>query len=96
MNADAYRAFLDLLGRLEHAKIFYRLSHPRAEAVMIEVVVPGERWEIELVDYGDEFHWEVERFRSDGEIENETAIDELFASFSDPIEEQVATNDHNA
>ncbi len=87
MNQDPYRAFLALLQRLDHAKIFYRLSHPREEAVMIEVDVPGERWEIELVDYGDEFHWEVERFRSNGVIDDESAIDELFAKFSDPVEE---------
>jgi hypothetical protein len=63
---------------------------------MIEVVVPGERWEIELVDYGDEFHWEVERFRSNGMIEDESAIEELFARFSEPIDESAVRPENHA
>jgi hypothetical protein len=39
--------------------------------------------------------WEVERFRSNGKIEDESAIEELFAKFSDPIEEPAVTDDHN-
>jgi hypothetical protein len=96
MNGDGYRAFLALLQRFDHAKICYRLHHSRDEAVMIEVVVPGERWEIELVDYGDEFQWEVERFRSTGAIDGETAIEELFANHSDPIEEPAVAHEQNA
>lgn len=87
MNGNAYREFLALLRRLDQNKIAYRLYHSRDDAVMIEVVVPGERWEIELVDYGDEFQWEIERYRSKGAIDDESAIEELFALFSDPIEE---------
>jgi hypothetical protein len=93
MNGEAYREFLALLRRLEQAKIFYKLHQSRDDALMIEVTVPGERWEIELCDYGDEFQWEVERFRSTGAIEDESAIDELFAKFSDPAEEPAATHD---
>jgi hypothetical protein len=36
-----------------------------------------------LVDYGDEVHWEIERFVSDGAIDDEAALDELFARYSD-------------
>ncbi len=96
MNADAYREFLALLRRLERAKIYYKLHRSRDDALMIEINVPGERWEIELCDYGDEFQWEVERFRSTGDIVDESAIEELFAKFSDPVEEPAAIHDHNA
>ena len=96
MNGDAYREFLALLRRLDEAKIFYKLDHSRDDALMIEIDVPGERWEIELCDYGDEFQWEIERFRSNGKIEDESAFEELFAKFSDPLEEPAATHDHNA
>lgn len=89
MNGDAYRSFLSLLNRLDRAHLSYRLFHSRNDAVMIEVVVPGERWEIELVDYGDEFQWEVERFQSGGAVEDETAIDELFAVHEEPLQEPV-------
>jgi hypothetical protein len=93
MNGDAYRAFLALLNRLDREKIAYTLSHSRDEAITIHVAVPGERWEIELVDYGDEFHWEVERFRSNGHLDDESAIEELFAIHVEPNEEPVASHD---
>ena len=60
------------------------------------MVVPGERWEIELADYGDEFQWEVERFRSNGVLHDESAIEELFANFSDSLEEPADSHDQNA
>ena len=83
MKKDVYRELLELLGRLREAKIAHRLSQSRDDAIMIEVDVPGERWEIEFVDYGDEIHVEIERFRSGGHIEDESALRDLFAQFSD-------------
>lgn len=83
MKKDIYRELLELLRRLQEAKIAYRLRQSRDDALMIEVFVPGERWEIEFVDYDDEVHVEIERFRSDGHIDDESALEELFAKFSD-------------
>jgi hypothetical protein len=80
---DTYRRILDLLRRLDEAKIAYKLRHSRDDALMIEVNVPGQRWEIEFVDYGDEVQVEVERFVSNGHIDDESMLDELFAKFSD-------------
>src|SRR6266478_1414845 len=71
---------------VDQAKIAYRLGHCRDEALMIEVDVPGERWEIEFVDYDDEVHVEIERFRSDGHIDDESALEELFAKHSSKSE----------
>ena len=84
MNGDGLRMLLDLLRRLEQSGIYCKLHHSRDDAIMVEVAVPGQRWEIELVDYGDEFRWEIERFVSIGQIEDDTVLDELFARFSDP------------
>ena len=92
MKGDAYRSFLDLLRRLQQARIFCCLRQVRDEALMIEVRVPGERWEIEFVDYGDEVQVEIERFTSQGQIENETVLDELFDRFSDSGEPVPAPN----
>jgi hypothetical protein len=39
--------------------------------------------------------WEVERFCSNGKFEDDSAIEELFAKFSDPVEEPAATHEHN-
>ena len=93
MNGDGLRALLALLGRLEKAKIAYTLRHSRDDAIMLQVAVPGQRWEIELVDYGNEFQWEIERFVSDGQIEDETALNDLFAHFSDADEQPAASHE---
>jgi len=45
---------------------------------MIEVAVPGERWEIEYSDNDIR----IERFISDGIILDESAIKILFAQFT--------------
>src|SRR5436190_2145806 len=82
MNGDIYRQMLELLKRLDEAKIAHRLAQHRDDALMIEVDVPGERWEIEFVDYDDEVHVEIERFRSNGVIYDETALDKLFAVYA--------------
>jgi hypothetical protein len=89
MKQDAFRAILELLQRLREAKIFYTLRQVRDDALMIDVSVPGQRWEIEFVDYGDEFQVEIERFVSNGHIDDESALAELFAKFSDKDEQVI-------
>jgi hypothetical protein len=95
MNQDAYRNLLALLGQLKDAKIAYELRHSRDDALMIQVNVPGQRWEIEFVDYGDEVQVEIERFVSNGHIDDESVLPELFALCSDeePSPQSVATPD---
>ena len=43
-------------------------------------IAPGEYWEIEFLEDGEV---DVERFRSNGHIDDESALEELFAQFSD-------------
>ena len=69
-----------ILRRLEAARIRYRLEQTRDDAIAIEVVVPGERWEIEFLETGEV---EIELFRSNGEILDARALDDLCARFSD-------------
>lgn len=40
----------EFLNLLEEKYIFYKLIKVREEAIMVEVAVPGERWEIEYLD----------------------------------------------
>lgn len=47
------------LNILKDNKIFYRLSKIRHESIMVEVAVPGQRWEIEFMDNGTV---EIEKF----------------------------------
>ena len=83
---DTFRQILELLRQLQEARIAYSLKQARDDALMIEARVPGQRWEIEFVDYGDEVQVEVERYLSNGQIDDESALAELFAKFSDKEE----------
>ncbi len=67
-------SIFSFLHELREAKIHYELAQHRDEAVMVQVAVPGERWEIEILDDGS---FEVEVFRSDGNIRDGSAIREL-------------------
>ena len=58
---------LELLNRLNERRISYRLEHNRAEAIMVLITIPGQRWEVEFFEDGK---IEVERFE-DGKIEVE-------------------------
>ena len=68
------------LNKLEEKKIYYRLNKVRSESIMVEVVVPGQRWEIEFMDDGD---IEIEKFISDGSCYDKEELEILFKDFSD-------------
>lgn len=71
---------LSFLGRLRAAHIYYSLSDPTEGAVMVEVSVPGERWEIEFHEDG---RISTEVFVSRNGVQGEELIEELFRRFSD-------------
>jgi len=73
---DALIAFLD---KLEERKIYYRLNKIR-ESILVEIAVPGQRWEVEFFADGDV---QVEKFLSNGEIHKKSELDVLFDNFSD-------------
>jgi len=70
---------VEFLNRLEKAKIYYKLDKVNDEFIMVEVAVPGQRWEVEFST--DEVR--VEKFLSDGMIFDESEINVLFNNFSD-------------
>jgi len=72
------KKLIDFLNRLEENKIFYKLNKVNDEYIMVEVAVPGERWEIEFSN--DDVR--VERFFSNGEIFDESEIKILFRDFT--------------
>ena len=43
---------LAFLAELDRRRIFFRLSRVRPEAIMVEIAVPGERWEVEFLADG--------------------------------------------
>ena len=73
-TATASQKLLGFLDQLGRSKIWYRMHHVR-DSVMIDVAIPGERWEVEFFEDG---HVEVERFMSPGEMDDETVLDRLF------------------
>lgn len=65
---------LIFLQQLEHRQISYTLAHHRDETIMVTVVIPGERWEVEFFENGEV---EIERFISNGEIVGEETLNQL-------------------
>ena len=81
MSEDkTFKRLLDFIRKLEEVNLHFHLKSIRDESIAVLVFVPGEHWEVEFMDDGS---IEVERFRSDGSIAGEDALDELFERFSD-------------
>jgi hypothetical protein len=80
MDKSTMEKLLDFLAQLDNRKIHYRLECNRAEALMVLIAVPGQRWEVEFFPDGEV---EVEVFQSTGPIEDESALRRLFTQFSD-------------
>jgi hypothetical protein len=55
------KTLIDFLNRLESANIYYRLNKVNKEYIMVEVVVPGERWEVEFSHLRSNVGYLIER-----------------------------------
>ncbi len=67
------------LNILDENNIYYRLNKIRPEGIMIEVTVPGQRWEIEFMEDGTV---EIEKFISDGSFYGKEELKVLLTEFS--------------
>ena len=78
---------IELLEKLEEKKIYYKLNKTRDDTIMIEVTVPGQRWEIEYNTYGKSTEHnckiEIEKFVSNGILYDESELETLLHDFSD-------------
>jgi hypothetical protein len=70
---------IDFLNELEEKKIHYKLAKYNDEYIMVEIAVPGERWEVEFSS--DDVR--IEKFKSDGTLFDESELRTLFERFSD-------------
>lgn len=70
----------NFLNRLDENSIYYRLNKVRPESIMVEVVVPEQRWEIEFMEDGT---IEIGKFISDGYIYGEEELNALLDEYSD-------------
>lgn len=80
MSEARISELLDFLSQLKQQNIHYVLSDWTAGAIMVEVAVPGERWEIEFHSDGE---IGVELFKSDGVIRGPDALPRLLRQFGD-------------
>lgn len=71
---------IEFLNVLEINSIYYRLNKTRDESIMVEVTVPGQRWEIEIMNDGT---IEIEKFISNGDFYDAIELDVLIKEFSD-------------
>ncbi|HEV3443790.1 MAG TPA: hypothetical protein VG099_04060 [Gemmataceae bacterium] len=93
MTTDAFGTLMAFLGRLEKARIPYQLCKRLEDAIRVQVSAPGEHWEVDFFVDGEIY---VERFRSNGHIDDKSVLEELFALCSDeepPVQEVVSRND---
>jgi hypothetical protein len=74
------KELINFLNTLEEKNIFYRLNKVRNEGILVEVAVPGQRWEIEFMEDGNV---EIEKFISDGDFYDVKEIESLLKDFSD-------------
>ena len=73
------KTLIDFLNELEKRSIYYKLNKTNDEYIMVEIAVPGQRWEVEF----SADNVRIEKFLSDGSIYDVSEIDVLFRSFSD-------------
>ncbi len=77
---DSLRKFNNFLNHLIENKIYFCLNKVRPDSIMVEVAVPGQRWEIEFMEDGKV---EIEKFMSNGNLYDEKELKVLFNEFSD-------------
>jgi hypothetical protein len=77
---NAFDKLTEFLDQLKLAKIHYSIEFNRDTAIMVIAVVPGERWEVEFFQDGSV---EIEIFKSDGKIWDESKISEFRSKFVD-------------
>lgn len=70
---------IGFLNGLEEREIYYRLNKIR-DSILVEITVPGERWEVEFLTDGEVL---LERFRSSGKLEGEKELEQLLNEFRD-------------
>ena len=88
MKPDPFAKLTGIMRALEAAQIHFTVARYRDDAVSIQATVPGERWEIDVLDDGDV---DFERFVSDGGVtRGETELRAFIARFAEPAAEEKA------
>jgi hypothetical protein len=80
-GGQVFERLLNFLNRLDEARIYYTLGHTRPESVMVDISLPGWRWEVEFMLDGSV---EIERYRSVKGVESDPALLEDLLADPDP------------
>ena len=80
MTAKFGDVLFQVIGKLERANIHFSLSRYREDSVSIIAAVPGEHWEIDIMEDGE---LDFEIFKSDGQIFNDKQLNDRIVKFSD-------------
>jgi glyoxylate carboligase len=81
-EGDTFGRLLDFLNRLDQCQVHYSLRHTRPEPVMVDLALPGQRWEVEFMNDNT---IEIERYESMASVENNPALlDDLLAEIDRP------------
>jgi hypothetical protein len=81
VKADPFAKLMDIIRALEAARIYYRVTHHRYDAITVEAVVPGERWEIDVLEDGGV---DFERFVTAGGVTGEPEMKAAIARWAEP------------
>lgn len=84
MKADPFAKLMEIIRDLEAARIHFRVTHHRYDGITIEAVVPGERWEIDVLEDGGV---DFERFVSAGGVTGEAEMKQSVARWTEPAAE---------
>jgi len=79
MKEALFSKMIAFLQRLDDAKIAYHVQHGCYDSIRVTLNVPGTRWEVDFMEDGDVY---VERFVSDGEILEESVLEDVIAKNS--------------
>ena len=77
---NAMKKLLALSDQLKAANIHHEVTRYREDGMSIVANVPGERWEIDVLDDGEVI---VEIYKSQGGCRGEEALKDLFERHSD-------------
>jgi hypothetical protein len=81
---NGFEKLLSFINKLKEMEIPFSIECNREDAIMVLVVVPSEKWEVDVFEDGTV---EIEIFRSDSEIysdSEDSKLKELFVLFTDP------------
>src|SRR5437899_9739935 len=80
-KADPYRRLMKIIHALEEARIHFSVTRYRRDAISVLATVPGERWEIDVLEDGEV---EFERFTSAGGVAGKAELKEAIAKIANP------------